>query len=783
MVHRSGVSPRSRRSTPSPAHSLREFPTPTQNSQPEGLVVGPDGALWFVEAATGLIGSLNPETGAVTEYQLPTGQNNPGSIAVGLDGRVWFTQIGTNQIGAINPVTGDINFYSFGNSQSVSNDMTTDSAGDLWLSDFQGADPNQPAWYPKFASYGFMQAILPGPSVSTTIAVSTPAGPMIAGSAGSITAVVTAGSGSPAGTVTFTIDGQPLEPRPVSVVGGATEAILPVSTLAPGLHTVSAAYSGDAQFGSSISALSNVAILTASSASAPTLAPANTAGTVTVDGTKVPVVASSPGGTLFQVSIPQAASNLFYTVYDATNPANPTPLSGGFTSDGVLSVYTTLASDGFHKFAYKSAASQNGVPGPLSKPATILFDGALEVVSVSPADKSFFPSSLPNNRVVVTFNHTIPGLKPDDVTGGGFATNPYAVQLIPRGPTGQFSAPSAIDAGSLTVPATLVYHVNSDGTSTITLTPRSPLGTDVYLIAISGALTDPAGHRLTGNTLSGNFDVTFELRPIPASGAPPAVVSVTTLNASVSINNNTIPQPDTIAIRFNKPLDFLTVNRNSVQLLAGATNAHVSDSVAYSPTTNTIYLTPGAILVPGTVYTVRVSQSVTDDQGFPKPGYPLSATFTTTFRVSPGVPVNQTSPLTVSRTSSGQFAITPGYGVRSTPLGYVSIAFSEPVAMASLGRYSKSCSHASIGRSQRQRLRRCRSSHQRPVGVQSEHRSVDRRADCPHRQRHLPDRLEPHPRRRRNAPDEPRREPAGLQLVPGLGGRDIGRGPRQHDRS
>jgi hypothetical protein len=59
------------------------------------------------------------------------------------------------------------------------------------------------------------------------------------------------GSGTPTGTVQYAVDGQPLG-DPVALVGGiATSAA--VTGLAPGSHTVTAAYSGDGGFASSSS--------------------------------------------------------------------------------------------------------------------------------------------------------------------------------------------------------------------------------------------------------------------------------------------------------------------------------------------------------------------------------------------------------------------------------------------------------------------------------------------------------------------------------------------------
>ena len=70
------------------------------------------------------------------------------------------------------------------------------------------------------------------------------------------TVAPTSGTGTPTGTVTFTIDGTAQTPVPLQVVGGKDEAAFPTSTLTAGSHTVSAAYNGDSTFAPSIGALS-----------------------------------------------------------------------------------------------------------------------------------------------------------------------------------------------------------------------------------------------------------------------------------------------------------------------------------------------------------------------------------------------------------------------------------------------------------------------------------------------------------------------------------------------
>jgi hypothetical protein len=154
------------------------------------------------------------------------------------------------------------------------------------------------------------------------------------------------------------------------------------------------------------------------------------------------------------------------------------------------------------------------------------------------------------------------------------------------------------------------------------------------------------------------------------------VVGVTANRGASVIANTAIPQPDTIAIQFNRALDQWTVNNSTVQLLAknGSTYTPVAAAVTYSPATNAVYLTPEAVLSPGTVYVVSVNGAVSDDQKFPSPAVSLGQTFTTTFTVGNAAVGAGHGPLTVTATS-------PANGTPfSSPLGYVTATFSEALS-------------------------------------------------------------------------------------------------------
>lgn len=328
------------------------------------------------------------------------------------------------------------------------------------------------------------------------------------------------------------------------------------------------------------------------------------------------------------------------------------------------------------------SAKLNGITG-----ATVLkVLPPLHVVSITPGSGTV--TALPGGHVVVTFNQPLAGLKADDPTGGGFTAHPKAVTLVPENPEGTFLPATGFNKGSRPIHATLVYHVNANGTSTITLIPQEPLGTDQYQVNISGTLTGIAGNALTTTGgATGAESAQFELMTVAQNATPITVNSITTLRGSVAIANGaSIPQPDTIAITFNKPVDFLTVNSDTVQLLAGPGNTPVTTAVAYNPTTKTVYLTPEDILSPGTTYTIQVSGTISDNQSFPNPNpnITLGAAVTRTFEVK-SVGATGKGPL-VALSKNGHLLATPAFGTpRTAPLGYASVPFSETVDLATLG--------------------------------------------------------------------------------------------------
>ncbi|HXY72905.1 MAG TPA: Virginiamycin B lyase [Actinomycetota bacterium] len=76
---------------------IREFAIPS-GSGAMGVVVAPDGFVYFSELGRYAIGRLDPATGATTEYPVPSGAS-PVGLCMGPDGSLWFTEEFNDRVG------------------------------------------------------------------------------------------------------------------------------------------------------------------------------------------------------------------------------------------------------------------------------------------------------------------------------------------------------------------------------------------------------------------------------------------------------------------------------------------------------------------------------------------------------------------------------------------------------------------------------------------------------------------------------------------------------------
>ena len=98
-------------------------------SEPTGLALGPEGALWIAERGGNAIARLTPDNN-FTPFPLPNAGSKPNAIVLGPDGNLWFTEEGAPRIGRITP-SGQISEFTVAGpagTRLISNGPD----GDLW---------------------------------------------------------------------------------------------------------------------------------------------------------------------------------------------------------------------------------------------------------------------------------------------------------------------------------------------------------------------------------------------------------------------------------------------------------------------------------------------------------------------------------------------------------------------------------------------------------------------------------------------------------------------------
>ena len=66
------------------------------------MTAGRDGNVWFTEYGANQIGRVTL-SGAITEFPIPTGDSGPYGIVAGPDGNLWFVESGVGRLASIPP--------------------------------------------------------------------------------------------------------------------------------------------------------------------------------------------------------------------------------------------------------------------------------------------------------------------------------------------------------------------------------------------------------------------------------------------------------------------------------------------------------------------------------------------------------------------------------------------------------------------------------------------------------------------------------------------------------
>jgi streptogramin lyase len=115
---------------------ITEFTIPTANTDPQGIVAGPDGSLWFTEFFGNNIGRIT-SSGVITEFGVPTAGSLPVDIAAGPDGNLWFTEASGNKIGQIT-TSGVITEFPITGGSGAVDGITAGPDGNLWFTEQVG---------------------------------------------------------------------------------------------------------------------------------------------------------------------------------------------------------------------------------------------------------------------------------------------------------------------------------------------------------------------------------------------------------------------------------------------------------------------------------------------------------------------------------------------------------------------------------------------------------------------------------------------------------------------
>lgn len=118
--------------------AITEYPLLPFSSNPgiEQVIAGPDGNIYFTEPSLNEIGVFDVQTGLISQFTMPIADGQPQGITVGGDGNLWFTLGGQNDIGSLNPVTHVINTFAFAPSSDKNQQAEGITAG-----------PNDTVWF------------------------------------------------------------------------------------------------------------------------------------------------------------------------------------------------------------------------------------------------------------------------------------------------------------------------------------------------------------------------------------------------------------------------------------------------------------------------------------------------------------------------------------------------------------------------------------------------------------------------------------------------------------
>jgi hypothetical protein len=411
---------------------------------------------------------------------------------------------------------------------------------------------------PNGNTSAFSAAVESQPSTASSTVVSSSMNPSIVGQEVIFTAVVTAPgyAGTPAGTVTFSIDGQAQAPITLSLVGGVDEAQVFTSALTVDQHTVTADYSGDANVSPSSGALP-VQVVNSTA-----LQPSSTTLTSSPDPSPVGQQVTFTAVVSAAASAGTPTGTVTFTIDGVSQTATSVQLESGI-DEATFSISTLAAGN------HTIAASYNG-------------------------DSSFNPSAAPVaviqtvNRLTTTTS-VVSSANPSTVG----QPETFIATVAPGGP-------AAMPSGTVTF--------SVDGTQEPPVSLILVHGSDQAVFTIANLTA--GSHSITA-TYDG--DPTFAPSSAGASvtetALPPGAAAVPPAGTAVSATADTAPEvmrverfgyhmhPTYLVLFFNEALDPSRAQDPSNYSIISPSGHRIGIKNAfYNPTTQTVTLSPNQLV-------------------------------------------------------------------------------------------------------------------------------------------------------------------------------------------
>lgn len=122
---------------------FRHYDVPTKDSWPFFLVRDGNGVLYFTERVGNKVGRLDPRTGEITEFPLLTPHAQPAGMTITPDGQLFFTQNSANKVGHLDPATGAMKDLLIPSPATPGPHygpagITSDAEGNVWFAQLDG---------------------------------------------------------------------------------------------------------------------------------------------------------------------------------------------------------------------------------------------------------------------------------------------------------------------------------------------------------------------------------------------------------------------------------------------------------------------------------------------------------------------------------------------------------------------------------------------------------------------------------------------------------------------